>query len=256
MSRLAVVTGASGGIGRALARHHARKGGDLIVAARRLEALQSVKAELEGEFGVSVTPVACDLGTAEGVETLLEAARDAPVEMLINNAGFGGSGAFLDRALADDFAMLDVNVRALMALCHGIAPGMVARGKGRILNVGSTAGMMPGPLQATYFASKAYVNSFSQALDEELRPQGVTVTVLAPGYVETDFAARADLEGTLLTRRGQSAASAARVGYDAMMTGQLVAVNEPMLSVLVDWIIPLLPRRVVLKMVRRMQEKG
>ena len=233
---LAVITGASGGIGRALAEYHAAKGGDLILAARRAVELDALKADIEAKHSVSVTPVACDLGTPEGLATLI-----------------GGRGAFIERHLADDLAMVDLNVNAVMILCHAIAPGMVARGGGRILNVGSTAGMMPGPMQATYFATKAFVNSFSQALDEELRAQGVTV--LAPGYVETDFAARADLENTPLTRSGQSPEAVARVGYDAMMDGRLHVVNEGMLSVLTNWVIPLLPRRQVLKMVRKMQTK-
>ena len=234
---LAVITGASGGIGRALAEYHAAKGGDLILAARRAVELDALKADIEAKHSVSVTPVACDLGTPEGLATLIA----------------GGRGAFIERHLADDLAMVDLNVNAVMILCHAIAPGMVARGGGRILNVGSTAGMMPGPMQATYFATKAFVNSFSQALDEELRAQGVTV--LAPGYVETDFAARADLENTPLTRSGQSPEAVARVGYDAMMDGRLHVVNEGMLSVLTNWVIPLLPRRQVLKMVRKMQTK-
>ena len=252
---LALVTGASGGIGRSFAEIHAKKGGDLIVTARRLPELESLKAELEGAHGISVTPVACDLGTAEGLATLLETVGGQPIEILINNAGFGGRGAFLTRALDDDLAMLDLNVRAVMTLCHGIAQGMVERGSGRILNVGSTAGMMPGPLQATYFATKAFVESFSLALDEELRAQGVTVTVLAPGYVETDFAERADLKGTPLTKSGQTPAAVARVGYDAMTQGRLHVVNETGLSIMTNWVLPFLPRRAVLKMVRKMQTR-
>ena len=255
MTGLALVTGASGGIGRAIAEYHASKGGDLIVAARGLESLQDLKADLEARHGVSVTPLACDLGTEEGLAALLAAVEGKPVDILVNNAGFGGRGEFLDRSLEDDLAMVDLNIRAVMALCHAVGAGMVARGKGRILNVGSTAGMMPGPLQATYFASKAFVNSFSQALDEEMRAKGVTVTVLAPGYVETGFAERADLGGTNLTKSGKTPETVARIGYDGMMAGKLVVVNEPLLSVLTGWVIPLLPRRQVLKMVRKMQTK-
>ncbi|WP_371155137.1 SDR family NAD(P)-dependent oxidoreductase [Jannaschia sp. 2305UL9-9] len=256
MTSLALITGASGGIGRAMAAYHAAKGGDLIIAARRQPELDSLKTELEARHDVSVTTVACDLGTSEGVTTLIAAVADAPIDILVNNAGFGGHGAFLDRALGDDFAMVDLNVKAVMALCHAVAPGMVSRGGGRILNVGSTAGMMPGPLQATYFATKAFVQSFSQALDEELRAKGVTVTVLAPGYVETGFSGRADLDDTPLTKSGKTPESVAKVGYDAMMDGKLVVVNEPLLSVLTGWVVPLLPRRSVLRLVRGMQTKG
>ena len=122
--------------------------------------------------------------------------------------------------------------------------------------MGSTAGFMPGPLQAVYFATKAFVKSFSQAMDHELSPKGVSVTLLAPGYVETGFSARADLDGTNLTKGGgRSAASVAKHGYDAMMAGKLVTVNETMLGILVNWIVPLLPRRTVLGMIHKMQAK-
>ncbi|CUH38462.1 Sulfoacetaldehyde reductase [Jannaschia seosinensis] len=256
MSRtpLALVTGASSGIGAEIARIHAARGGDLIVAARRQAELDALKVELEAEHDVSVTPVAADLGTSGGQSTVLAACEGREVGILVNNAGFGGRGTFLERPLADDLAMIDLNIGALVTLCHALGQRMAERGSGRILNVGSTAGMMPGPLQATYFASKAFVNSFSQALDEELRERGVTVTLLAPGYVETGFAARADMEGIPLTKSGKDAASVARHGYDAMMAGRLVAVNEPALAVGTR-LMGLMPRRAVLRMVRKMQTR-
>lgn len=153
-------------------------------------------------------------------------------------------------------AMIDLNVKALVTLCHLVAADMVAQGAGRILNVGSTAGFMPGPNQAVYFATKAFVQSFSQALAQELKGTGVSVTLLAPGYVETGFADRANLGGTkLVSGGGKSAASVAQHGYDAMMRGVLVTVNEVGLGLLVNWVIPLLPRRMVLGMIERMQVK-
>ncbi|MFO6465815.1 SDR family NAD(P)-dependent oxidoreductase [Jannaschia sp. KMU-145] len=251
---LALITGASGGIGRALATLHAKRGGDLIVTARRLPELETLARELKDAHGATVTPVAADIGTQEGLATILAATEGQEIDILINNAGFGGRGRFVERSLADDLNMVDVNITAVMTLCHAIGTRMVARGQGRILNVGSTAGMLPGPLQATYFASKAFVNSFSQALDEEMRKDGVTVTVLAPGYVATDFAARADLEGTPLTKGGSTPEAVAKVGYDAMMKGELVAINEGQLKVATR-LLGLLPRRQVLKMARRMQSK-
>jgi short-subunit dehydrogenase len=256
MTDLALVTGASSGIGREFARLHAARGGDLIVTARRAGALDALKAELEAAHGVRVDAVACDLGTAEGVEGVVAACAGREVGVLINNAGFGGHGPFVERPLIDDLTMIDLNVKSLVALCHHLGREMAARGRGRILNVGSTAGMMPGPLQATYFATKAFVESFSLALHEELRGRGVSVTVLAPGYVRTGFAERADLQGTGLTaQKGADAASVARVGYDAMMAGRPHVINERGLSVMLNWVVPFLPRRTVLGMVRRMQEK-
>jgi short-subunit dehydrogenase len=254
---LGIVTGASGGIGRALAREHAARGGDLIVTARTEGALRDLADELQAEFGTAVDVVPADMADPAGWRAVIDAAAGRDVEVLIANAGFGGRGAFLERDLDDDFAMIDVNVRAVLALIHAIAPGMVARGRGRVLIVGSTAGMLPGPLQATYFASKAFVNSFGPALDQELRAQGVTVTVLAPGYVETGFAARAGLEGTGLAKQsGRSAEQTAAVGYAAMEAGRLLAVNEPGLAFATRWLLPFAPRRMLLKTVHRMQAKG
>ncbi|KIN70819.1 Oxidoreductase, short chain dehydrogenase/reductase family [Sulfitobacter noctilucae] len=258
MSTTALITGASSGIGAAFARYHAAQGGDLIITARREEALRALKQELEGAHGVTVHVFALDLGEPGGAEALYDQVKAAgvQVDILINNAGFGGQGKHVDRPLEDEMAMIDLNVKALVALTHRVARDMVAQGGGKILHVGSTAGFMPGPYQAVYFATKAFVQSFSQALDQELRAKGVTSTVLAPGYVKTGFADRADLGGTkLVAGGGKSPESVAKHGYDAMMRGDLVTVNERGLGFLTNWIIPLLPRRRVLKMIRDMQVK-
>lgn len=258
MSNTALVTGASSGIGAEFARYHAQKGGDVVLTARSLDKLNALATELEAAHGIKAHVFALDLGAADGAADLIEkiSAAGLQIDVLINNAGFGGQGRHVDRDLADELGMIDLNVKALVALCHHFGGEMAARGQGHILNVGSTAGFMPGPMQAIYFATKAFVDSFSQALDQELRGQGVSVTLLAPGYVETGFAERADLQGTkLVTGGGKTPASVARCGYDAMLRGDLVVVNEKPLGFMVNWAIPLLPRRSVLKMVERMQVK-
>ena len=197
-----------------------------------------------------------DLGAADGADKLYAAVKGQRIDILINNAGFGGHGLFIERELANDLAMIDLNVKALVTLCHSIARDMVAQGSGKILNVSSTAAYMPGPLQATYFATKAYVSSFSQALDEELRDRGVTVTALEPGYVETEFAATADLDGTSLVKSGATPRSVAKFGYDAMRRGELRAINDGKLNFALNWVFPWMPNRMKLKQVRKMQEKG
>jgi len=257
MPNTALITGASGGIGRALADYHAARGGDLILVARSGDALAAAKAEIEAKHSVSVHIFTQDLGVTGGAQALVTAVEDAGlnVDILINNAGFGGRGAHTDRALDDEHAMIDLNIKALVTLTHAFGRKMAANGGGKIMQVGSTAGFMPGPQQAVYFATKAFVNSFSQAVDAELRGKGVTSTVLAPGYVETGFAARADLTGTKLTKSGATAQSVAKCGYDAMMAGQLVAINERALGFVINWIIPLLPRRLALKIIGDMQTK-
>ncbi len=256
MPNTALVTGASSGIGREIARYHARRGGDLIITARREAELHALKEELEKEHEISVTTIPLDLGASGGAEALYKALNGARVDILVNNAGFGGQGAFIDRDLGKDLAMIDLNVSALVALTHMVAKDMVANGGGKILNVSSTASYMPGPLQATYFATKAFVSSFSQALDAELRDKGVTVTALEPGYVETEFAASADLEGTqLVAQKGATAKSVAKFGYDAMRRGELRAINDGRLRFMLNWIMPWMPRRMALNMMKKMQTK-
>jgi uncharacterized protein len=258
MPNTALITGASSGIGRAFAHYHASKGGDLILTARRKSNLTELKSELEATHKITAHVFALDLGVVGGAEALIKAVSDAnlQVDILINNAGFGGHGIHIERDLAAEHAMIDLNVKALVALTHTFATQMVQQGGGKILQVGSTAGFVPGPNQAVYFATKAFVNSFSQAIDHELRNKGVTCTVLAPGYVETEFAKTADLEGTAMVKNGGSTAeSVAKIGYDAMQSGKLVTINQASLNILLQWLAPLLPRRMVLKMIGSTQSK-
>ncbi len=258
MSNTALITGASSGIGKELARYHASLGGDVILTARREDALTTLKAELEAAHGIKACVIALDLGAEGGAEALIKAVADAglQVDILINNAGFGGHGLHIDRDLAAEHAMIDLNVKALVTLTHAFGAQMVAQGGGKILNVGSGAGFIPGPYQAIYYATKAFVNSFSQAIDQELRAKGVTSTVLAPGLVETEFVASADLEGTAMTKnKGASAVDVAKIGYDAMLKGELIKTNQASFSFLLNWVLPLLPRRTVLKIVDSQQSK-
>ncbi|SHH75372.1 SDR family NAD(P)-dependent oxidoreductase [Cognatishimia maritima] len=259
MTNLALITGASSGIGKEFARYHAKKGGDLIITARREAALTELKEELERTHSVTVHTIALDLAAEGGARKLIDevAARGLNVDILINNAGFGGHGLHTERDWAAEKAMIDLNVKALVELSHAFGKQMVERGGGKILNVASTAAMMPGPMQANYFATKAYVMSYSQALDEELREFGVTVSSLNPGLVNTEFVATADLGDTgLSNQKGATPESVARIGYEGMLKGKLVIINESRLSFLLNWVTPLLPRRTVLKMVRGMQTKA
>lgn len=258
MPNTALITGASSGIGREFARLHASKGGDVIITARRKEELAALKTELETKHQVAVIMVPLDLGAKGGATELYDKVNKIgiQVDVLINNAGFGGHGKFIERKLEDDQAMIDLNVDALVALCHMFGRDMVAWGGGKILNVSSTAAHMPGPLQATYFATKAFVSSFSQALAEEMKDNRVTVTALEPGYVETGFADTADLGGTgLVDQKGVSATETAKIGYDAMLNGKLTVINEGRLNFMLNWVLPLVPQKTKLTMVRKMQEK-
>ena len=258
MPNTALITGASSGIGKEFTRYHAKLGGDVIITARRKESLEALKAELEAEHRIKAHVIAADIGQDKGVETLIKAIEKAGlrVDILINNAGFGGHGLHVERPLSDEMGMIDLNVKSLVTLTHVFANKMVEQGGGKILNVGSTAGFAPGPNQAVYFATKAFVNSYSQAIDHELRSKGVSCTVLAPGYVETEFAQTANLEGTAMVKAGGATAeSVAKHGYDAMMAGKLLTINDRRLSFMLNWIVPFMPRRMALKVIGDSQTK-
>lgn len=254
---MALITGASSGIGLELARLHAERGGDLVVVARRADRLRELKTELEAAHGVTVYVIATDLTEENAGAAVFEELRTVgiDVEYLVNNAGFGGRGMFHERDWESDRDMIQLNVVALTALCRMFLPGFVARGRGRILNVSSTAGRVPGPLQAVYFATKAYVTSFSNAIAEELRDTGVTVTALLPGATATSFADTADLEDTSLFRRAASARSVAEDGYEAMMAGRLEVISGLPLSQRIGLrLAPLLPTKLALRQVRKLHE--
>ncbi len=187
MANTALITGASSGIGLELAKVHAQKGGDLVLVARSQAKLEALKAELESQFDINVTVLPADLAKPDSAHSLFAQTEAAgiQIDILINNAGFGGHGHFHERALEDEQAMMQVNMVTLTNLTHLYLKGMVERNKGKILNVSSTASFMPGPLQAVYYATKAYVTSFSQAVAEEVREHNISVTALCPGAVAT-----------------------------------------------------------------------
>jgi short-subunit dehydrogenase len=250
---LAVVTGASAGIGLDLARILAREGHDLALVARREATMQELADELRERYGAESHVVAADLAAPNAAGVVQEALAGKHVDVLVNNAGFGGLGAFAERSRDEDLRMLAVNVVALTDLTKRFLPGMVARGRGRILNVASTAAFQPGPFMAVYYASKAYVLSLSQALAEEVSGTGVTVTCLCPGPVDTEFHAVAGTEAQPLTSGllSMSAAAVAEAGYRAMTRGKLIEIPGLHNKVGAQTI-RIAPRRAVLKVVRRL----
>lgn len=224
---MVLVTGASSGIGRALARCFAADGSRLLLAARREAELESLADELRAEYGIEVEVVPADLGTAAGVDGLLEslAGRALSPDILVNNAGFGARGAFAEMDARRIEGMLAVNVEAVTRLARALLPAMRRRGRGGILNVASTAAFQPGPWMAVYYATKAYVLSLSEALHEECRGDGVHVTALCPGATDTGFAEEADMTDTPLFRLGaMDVATVARAGYAGLRAGRAVVV--------------------------------
>jgi uncharacterized protein len=225
---VALVTGASSGIGLELARVAAARGHDLVLVARGEVALRALATELARDHGATAHVVVADLAPPDGPDRVVEAveALGLEVDVLINNAGFGLYGDFLDTDLAVERDMIAVNVTALTALAKRFAGPMAKRGRGRILNVASTAAFQPGPRMAVYYATKAYVLSLSLALSVELAGTGVTVTCLAPGPVRTPFRERAQVSASRLFsgKRGREAEEVALAGWDALERGRKLAV--------------------------------
>ena len=226
---LALVTGASGGIGAALARELARHGHDLVLAARGVAAMETLAAELSAE-GASATVIAADLAQPGAAASLADeiARRGLGIEVLVNNAGLGAAGRFDKCDPVRINEMLQVNIVALSELTRLVLPGMIARRRGRVMLVASVAGFQPGPHMAAYFASKAYVLSLGEALAHELRGTGVSVTVLRPGATATNFFTVAGADHTVIAhrlRRMMPAEGVARLGYRALAAGRPVIVT-------------------------------
>lgn len=256
MERVALITGASAGIGYELARIFAGNGHRVALVARRLDRLKTVSAEIADAGGKTPLVIACDLQHADAGDVICDAlaAANVEVEYLVNNAGFGLMGEWAELGRADQVAMVDVNVRALTDLSLRFVD-QLAKHKGGILNVASLAGFMPGPRMAVYYATKAYVLSFSEALFCELAPRGVRVTALAPGPVPTEFQARAGIVPGFDSRvLNLSAATVALAGYRGLMAGKRLVLPGVGMKV-IPFMLRFVPRAWVVAMVGRVQSK-
>jgi short-subunit dehydrogenase len=217
----ALITGASSGIGAELAKLCAAEGYDVILVARRGGRLEELAASLARAHGIRARALPADLADRAAPQTIFDQTRGDTIEILINNAGFGLRGPFVETPWEMEARMIQVNVTALVHLTKLFLPEMLRRRSGRILNVASTAAFLPGPFMAVYYASKAFVLSFSEAIANEVRGTGVTVTVLSPGPTQTEFIAAAGMQETNLFRSSaMDSAAVAREGYRAMMAGK------------------------------------
>jgi short-subunit dehydrogenase len=224
-----LITGASGGIGYELARLFARDNYNLVLVARNGTRLNQVATELQNQFGATVKTVALDLGAAPAPKLLfdqLQREGDA-VDVLVNNAGFGEYGEFAEMAEQEVLGQIQLNITALTHLTRLFLPGMLARREGKIMNVASTAAFQPGPLMAVYYATKAYVLSFSEALANEVAGSGVVVSCFCPGPTDTNFQKRAGMENSRLFKklRPTNAETVARDGYRGLMAGRTVVIS-------------------------------
>ncbi len=257
MSTTALITGSSGGIGYELAGIFAEKGCNLVLVARSKNKLEELKHELEQQFKVSVYVIGKDLslpGAANEVYSEL-ATQNISIDYLINNAGLGDVGLFADSDWDKQEKMISLNVTALSHLTRLFLPGMIKKGSGKILNVASTASFQPGPTMSVYFATKAYVLSFSEAIDNEVREKGITVTALCPGSTESGFHAAAEgNEKQVKERKLPSAREVAEYAYNAMMNGKRVAIPG-IKNTIMATAVRFLPRSVVVKTARKIQER-
>lgn len=255
----ALITGASNGIGLELAKIFARKKNDLVLVARSEDKLQMLAQELRQQYKVNVYVVSKDLSDINTAKEIADYCHqnNLPIDYLINNAGFGDYGFFAESDWNKQLQMINLNITTLTYLTRLFLSGMIQRRTGKIMNVASTAAFLPGPLMSVYFATKAYVLSFSEAISNELENTGVTVTALCPGATESGFEQAANLEESKLFKGKKlpSAATVAAFGYKAMMKGEVVAVHGVLNKILLTSI-RFAPRVLIRKIVRIMQDKA
>jgi short-subunit dehydrogenase len=251
----ALITGASSGLGREFAKLCAADGFRVVLASRRVDRLRSLAAELGSGYSVEARVLEADLSDPAGPDRIFEQLRDTEVDVLINNAGFGLRGPFAETDWTAEERMIAVNLAAPAHLTKKFLPGMLRRRSGRILNVASTAGFVPGPLMAIYYATKAFLVSFSHAIANEVKGSGVTVTVLCPGPTRTEFETAAGIQDSRLFQgRVMAAETVAQAGYQGMMAGKA----EVIAGARNRWMIRgtrLAPRSMLAQMVRGLNAK-
>lgn len=261
MTKTAIITGGTVGIGYELSKLIAADGYDLILVARNEKTLKKVKKEIESSNKVKVDILSLDLADPKSPKKIFDFAKKtkAVVEVLVNNAGFGTNGKFDRMDLKEELQMVQVNVASLVELTHLFLQGMVERKNGKILNVASIAGFQPGPNMANYYATKAYVLSFSEAVYEDVKKDGVTVTALCPGPTKTEFFERAEITKSKLLDNPMApimeAKEVAEIGYDALKKGKSVVIAGALNKILVQSV-RITPRFVTRKITKFFNQNG
>lgn len=256
LTKTALITGASSGIGKALAENFAKDGYNLVLAARSVARMQALADDLQGRYKITATVIGADLETNDGAARLHAdiKARNVTIDALVNNAGYGTFGEFKDSALAPELAMMRLNMNTVVVLTRLFLPDLIAR-RGKIMNTASTAAFQPGPYMAVYYATKAFVLSFSEAIASELDGTGVTVTALCPGPTASGFQDKADMHASALVegKKLPTSEEVAAAGYRAMQRGQRVFVPGFM-----NWVIAqsvrFTPRRMVTTLVKQLSK--
>lgn len=255
MNLFALITGASKGIGLELANIFASKGYNLVLVARSEKELLDLQTQLQDKYGVTAYIMVRDLSIPDAAQAVFEEikAKNIEIEFLINNAGFGYYDYFLNEEWDRNYRMMQLNMIALTQFCHLFAKEWKGRKRGKMMNVASTAAFQPGPKMAVYFATKSYVLSLSQALNQEFRKLGITVTALCPGPTDTNFMDDSDLGSVKMLKKIKmpSARQVAQYGFDAMMKGKPVAIHGTA-NRLVANLVGCLPRKWVVKISEKM----
>ncbi len=253
MNKTALITGASSGLGKEFARIHASKGDNLVLVARSKDKLEALKINLQNQFGVSIIVIVKDLSDQYAPKAIYEElkSRKIHIDYLINNAGFGDFGLFAETDWDKQLEMINLNVTCLTYLTRLFLPEMIHNKFGKILNLASTAAFQPGPTMSVYFATKSFVLSFSEAIANELKGSGVTVTVLCPGATDTGFQTAASLDGSNMFKGNNVATSkeVAEFGYSSMMDGKTVAIHGLMNNLMAQSV-RFAPRNVVTTVAR------
>lgn len=256
---IALITGASNGIGLELAKIHASKGDHLILVARNGTKLNELKQQWEKQYKVVVHTIEKDLSKPNAAKEVYDEtnAKGLQVDYLINNAGFGDFGLFYETDWNKELQMINLNITTLTQFTKLYLQDMVKRKSGKIMNVASTAAFQSGPTMAVYYATKAYVLSFSEAIDNEVRDKGVTVTALCPGATESGFQAAAAMEESALVkgRKLPTSQEVAEYGYKSMLNGKTVAIHGLMNYIMANSV-RFLPRSIVVKVTRKIQDKA
>jgi len=258
MTRTALITGASSGIGWELAKIFAANKTNLVLVARSRQKLEQLANELRSQHGIAIEIIVKDLSNYETAQEIYDSCsqKSIQIDYLVNNAGFGDFGMFAERDWDKQLQMINLNVTALTFLTRLFLPGMISHGYGKVMNVASTAAFQPGPTMAVYYATKAYVLHFSEAIANELERTGVTVTALCPGATESGFQAASDMQESKLVKNKKLPASkeVADYGYKAMMKGKRVAIHGAKNYFLANTV-RFTPRNLVVKIARYMQDK-
>lgn len=257
--KTALITGSYGGLGTQFVNIHASNGGNLILVGRNPKKLKDQQKEVLQKHNVRAHIIDVDFSKPEAAQIIYDTCKKNgwKVDYLINNAGFGGQGKFIKHSMEEDMSMIAVNIETPTRLAKLFLPDFVKRGSGKLLNVSSTAAVIPGSLQAVYYATKAYLTSWSDALWREVQGTGVTVTCLMPGAMQTGFISRGDLSSTQLFANAVKPNTVAKAGYEGMLAGKLnvtaglTAMQKPFMAMA-----PMLPKKMMMNNVYKMQEQG